>query len=101
MEGGAQIRNLDSSAMKDITEKRFKLAFNPTISFDGVAIITATICASLWFGELSARVKQNTDAITRDNELITTLAENQRIQGENLAVLTTLVNERTVKKQMP
>ena len=78
-------------------ELKSRIRFNPTISFDGVAIILACIYCALWFGSLSQTIKDHTETLRRHDAMLQTLAEGQKIQAENLSVLSTIVNERTKK----
>ena len=71
------------------------MKFNPTISFDGVAVIVACITCSVWFGGLSATVHQHSEQLKRHDEIMQSLSDNQKATSANIAVLTTLVNERT------
>lgn len=74
------------------------MSFNPTISFDGVAIIVACVACCVWFGSLSQTVKEHSETLRHHEQLMEQLAQGQKIQAENIAVLTTLVNERTRKE---
>lgn len=77
--------------------KRF--FFNPTISFDGVAIILACIGCSIWFGTLKETVRQQGETIRNHEKILQTLSESQRLQSEQTAIITTIINERLPKKQ--
>lgn len=74
---------------------KVKVTFNPTISFDGVAIIVACVTASVWFGSLSATIKQHAESIRHIEQIQEAQSESHKIMSQNIAVLTTLVNERT------
>lgn len=69
--------------------------FNPTLSFDGVAIMLSCIVALTWFGTLKETVSQHTAALKRHEELIERISEGQKLISQNIAVLQTIVNERT------
>lgn len=71
------------------------LAFNPTISFDGVAIILSCVMCAIWFGGLSQTVKNHTEQLSRHDNILQTLSDGQRLQSQNIAILTTMINERT------
>ncbi len=65
--------------------------FNPTISFDGVAVIVALITCCFWFGRLSEKVNR-LEQSTAQHEA--TLAELRH----NSDVMQTLITERTKVK---
>lgn len=69
--------------------------FNPTLSWDGVAIIVACVTSLIWFGTLKETVKQHGEIIKHHEEMIQSLSEGQKLISQNIAVLQTLVNERT------
>ncbi len=72
--------------------KRF--TFNPTISFDGVAIIIAVIAASIAWGRLSARVE---NMESRFQEVKLTSDEHARqlnTLSEAQATLAAIMSER-------
>lgn len=73
------------------------ITFNPTISFDGVAIIVVCVSCTLWFGALSTTIREHTENIKHLTQIQETQAQSLRVMSENIAVLTTLVNERTKK----
>jgi hypothetical protein len=59
-----------------------KHRFNPTLSFDGVAIIVACVACSVWFGRLDQRVEfvektlgQHAQIIENQSKAISTLSE--------------------------
>ena len=70
--------------------------FNPTLSWDGVAVISACVVSLLWFGTLKETVRQHGETLKHHEELIQSLSEGQKLISQNIAVLQTLVNERTV-----
>lgn len=72
-----------------------RMIFNPTISFDGVAIIASCVACSIWFGALRETVKQHGEQIAHLQNIAETLAQGQNLQSQNIAALTTLINERT------
>lgn len=69
--------------------------FNPTLSWDGVAMITACVLCVLWFGSMRDELTQHRDELKRHAELLQSLSEGQKLISQNIAVLQTLVNERT------
>ncbi len=69
--------------------------FNPTLSWDGVAIISACGMCILWFGSLSDTIKQHSTELKHHEQLIQSLSEGQKLEAQNIAVLQTLINERT------
>ena len=69
--------------------------FNPTLSWDGVAMLTACVVCVLWFGSLSDTVKQHASELQHHTQLIESLSEGQKLISQNIAVLQTIVNERT------
>jgi len=69
--------------------------FNPTLSWDGVAIIGSCACALLWFGTIRETIKQHGEVIKHHEELLQSLSEGQKLISQNIAILQTLVNERT------
>lgn len=73
--------------------------FIPTISFDGVAIITACIMCAVWLGSLGTRVSDLEQSQLQQNRIIEQIADAQKTMAQNIAVLTTLVNERTLKSK--
>lgn len=77
--------------MKNIT-------FNPTISFDGIAILTACVGCSIWFGTLKETVRQQGEAIKHHDQVLQVLSENEKAITANISALTMLVNERTNHK---
>jgi hypothetical protein len=83
---------------RDRDKPRRTLTFNPTISFDGIAIIVSCITCALWFGGLSQTVKQHAEALQHHEQILQTLSDAQRLQSANIAVLQALVNERTKGK---
>lgn len=72
-----------------------KVTFNPTISFDGVAIIVSCIGCAIWCGGLSEKVSYHTDQLKRHEVIIQTISDAQKLQTQNIAILQTLVSERT------
>jgi len=83
-------KGIGNAAMRSLT-------FNPTISFDGVAIIVACVSCAIWFGGLSQTLKNHTEQLQHHDQILQTLSDSQKLQSQNIAVLTTLVNERTHK----
>lgn len=79
----------------DTTITKRGLTFIPSISFDGIAIITSVILCSVWFGTLSATVHNHTDQLKHQQEVLEIMSKTQETMSQNIAVLTTLVNERT------
>jgi hypothetical protein len=75
--------------------KYMSARFNPTLSWDGVAIIGSCVCALLWFGTLKATIEQHSQTLKHHEELLQSLSEGQKLISQNIAVLQTLVNERT------
>jgi hypothetical protein len=75
-----------------------RVTFNPSISIDGVAVILACITCSVWFGGLKETVRQHADTLKTHEILMQTLAKSQELTAQNIAVLTTLINERTKPK---
>ena len=69
--------------------------FNPTLSWDGVAILSACVLCCFWFGALSRTVEEHSEELKRHADLIQSLSEGQKLISQNIAVLQTLVNERT------
>ena len=69
--------------------------FNPTLSWDGVAMLSACVICVLWFGSMHDRLRQHDEALKRHDELLLSLSEGQKLISQNVAVLQTLVNERT------
>lgn len=69
--------------------------FNPTLSWDGVAMIIACCTSLIWFGTLKETVRQHGETLRHHEELIGSLAEGQKLIGQNIAVLQTIINERT------
>lgn len=69
--------------------------FNPTLSWDGVAIISACVVCVLWFGALSDTVKQHTAELKHHADLLESLSEGQKLTAQNIAVLQAIVSERT------
>jgi hypothetical protein len=78
-----------------------KLTFNPTISFDGVAIILACIGASLWFGAMRETIQAHGQQLRDHARVLQSLADGQQLQSQNIAVLQALINERTKATQKP
>lgn len=70
-----------------------KMAFNPTISFDGVAIIGACICCALWFGALGQRVSAVEETVRNHTGILQTLASGQQLQSQNIAVLQSMIDD--------
>jgi hypothetical protein len=79
----------------DHNSKPRTFTFNPTISFDGIAVIVACVTCAMWFGTLSQTVRNHTEQLQHHGQILETLSESQRLQAQNIAILTTLVNERT------
>lgn len=75
--------------------------FNPTLSWDGVAMLSACVLCVLWFGSMSETIKQHGEILKHHEELIQSLSEGQKLISQNIAVLQTLVNERTVNHLKP
>lgn len=75
--------------------------FNPTLSWDGVAMISACIMCTLWFGSLSDTVKQHSTELQHHEQLIQSLSEGQKLISQNIAVLQTIVNERAYTSHEP
>lgn len=71
-----------------------KIQFNPTISIDGVAVISAAVFCALWFGALSQRVNEHERMLTRHEETMRTLANTLQLQQQNIAVLQTIVSNK-------
>lgn len=65
--------------------------FNPTISFDGVAVIIALLTCCIWFGKLSEKVSRLDEASKHHEEMLTELRH-------NTDVMQTLISERTRPK---
>jgi hypothetical protein len=80
-----------------IDQKR-RFTFISSLSWDGVAIISAVVLCSLWFGSLSREVQNHSDQIKHLTNIYEQLSEAQKIQNANVSALTVLVNERTSKK---
>lgn len=75
--------------------------FNPTLSWDGVAILTSCVVCCVWFGTLKETVRQQGEALKNHDRLIQTLSDGQTLISQNIAVLQTMVNERTGGKGKP
>lgn len=69
--------------------------FNPTLSWDGVAIITACVVCCVWFGSLKETVRQQGEELHHHADLLQTQGEALKLISQNIAVLQTMVNERT------
>jgi len=72
-----------------------KLSFEPKISFDGVSIIIAAITFAVWMGALGNTVKDHGEALRHITQIQETQGEALKVMSQNIAVLTTLVHERT------
>lgn len=59
-------------------------------------MLTACVVCVLWFGSLSDTVKQHTSELQHHTQLIESLSEGQKLISQNIAVLQTIVNERTI-----
>jgi hypothetical protein len=66
------------------------MKFNPTLSFDGVALICALVGLCLWLGALKTTVEDHTKQLADISITTKHLSENQ-------TRLTTLIEERTEK----
>ena len=71
--------------------------FNPTLSFDGVAMITACATCCFWFGGLDHRVKQNTDLLKKHDKNIETLSDSVMKNAQTTAVLQQIVQDKFTK----
>ena len=69
--------------------------FNPTLSWDGVAMLGSCVLCVLWFGSMHETIKQHTEILKNHEGSIKSLSEGQKLISQNIAVLQTLVNERT------
>lgn len=69
-----------------------KLTFNPVISFDGVAIIVASVTCAIWFGSLSATVSGHTDAIKHLSQIQETQAETLKLMSQQIGILQGALN---------
>lgn len=78
---------------------RGKLTFNPTLSFDGVAIITACIGCAVWFGSLSETVKEHTETLRQHEVTMKTLADTENVMAQNIAVLQAMVSD--IRNNLP
>ena len=74
--------------------EKMKATFNPTISFDGIAIIVACVTCAVWFGTLSKTIEIHTETIRHHEQIMDSLSKAQDLTAQNIAVLTALVNER-------
>lgn len=72
-----------------------KFSFSPNLSFDGVAIIIGCITCCVWFGSINETIKNHTDTLRRYGDVLQALTEGQKLQAANIAVLQTMINERT------
>jgi hypothetical protein len=72
--------------------------FNPTLSWDGVAILGSCVICCMWFGTLKETVRQQGESLKHHDQVIESLSEGQKLISQNIAVLQTLVNERTKKQ---
>ncbi len=71
-----------------------KVAFIPTISFDGIAMLSMFVICVLWFGSIKETVRQHAESIIHIEKIQQTQGEAMQVMAQNIAVLTTLVNER-------
>lgn len=58
-------------------------------------MISACILCVLWFGSMHDTIKQHAEQLKHHEELLQSLSEGQKLISQNIAVLQTLVNERT------
>lgn len=58
-------------------------------------MITACIVCCVWFGTLKETVREQSETLKKHADLIQSLSEGQKLISQNIAVLQTLVNERT------
>lgn len=70
------------------------MAFKPQLSFDGVAIMVACATCLIWFGSLSATVRQHSESIKALEAITATLSSTEQAQAANIAVIQTILNER-------
>jgi len=83
--------------MEKETEPKHKVTFIPTISFDGIAMIVGIITCSIWMGALSQTVRDHSEEIRTLRTILESQAKSQELTDKSLAILSTLVNERTKK----
>ena len=73
--------------------------FNPTLSFDGVAIIIAALTGCLWLGSLSQRVAHQEKMLDDYTITLRALSEGQAQTSRNVATLQQMVSDYvTIKK---
>lgn len=67
-----------------------RFRFNPSLSFDGVAILIALFGGALWLGQLSQKVEQHDSRISAAESTLTEISRTQ-------STLAAIVDERTRK----
>ncbi len=75
--------------------KQHHWSFIPTISFDGVAMISFAVIVCIWFGVLKETVREHGETIRHLVQIQETQSETLKVMASQVAVLTALVNERT------
>lgn len=68
--------------------------FNPTLSFDGVAMIVGILTCCVWLGTLNQKVEQNSKDIAEHKDAIKILSETTATTARNTAVLQQMVQDR-------
>ncbi len=72
--------------------------FNNTISWDGISFMVGIITCSVWVGALANTVRNHTELLKHQSEIQEIQSRTMETLSQSVAVLTTLVNERTQKK---
>jgi len=85
--------------MGDTEFLRKTKGFNPTLSFDGVAIIIACILSSLWFGRLENRISVAEKTLDHQAQIIANLSDSQANLSKVVAVLQRQMDDYMKGKQ--
>lgn len=64
-------------------------------------MISACVLCVLWFGSMHDTLNQHAEALKRHDQMIQSLTDGQKLISQNIAVLQTMVNERTSIHHQP
>lgn len=71
-----------------------KTWFNPTLSFDGVALLIGVVSVAFFVGVLKSNTDKNTTDIEELKKAVTSLVSVSSQQNQSIAVLQTEIQER-------